>query len=175
MTDHQNENNRAKNFVLHIPEEEMQYGAPSESGEKESLSSFSDGHPRQPKADKKAVKKEKREAKKEHRRRNRIKGGRNRWTFRLVWLVMVLLLGMTMGLYLVDGTNDLLGATRTGKGTVSVPLPEDPTVDDVAQALYEAGAIQNVEFFKLYCKVTSNEDYFSGGAYELDASWTMKG
>ena len=48
MTDHQNENNRAKNFVLHIPEEEMQYGAPSESGEKESLSSFSDGHPRKP-------------------------------------------------------------------------------------------------------------------------------
>lgn len=33
MTDHQNENNRAKNFVLHIPEEDMQYGTPSETGE----------------------------------------------------------------------------------------------------------------------------------------------
>ena len=55
MTDHQNENNRAKNFVLHIPEEDMQYGTPSETGEKESLSSFSDGHPRQPKADKKEM------------------------------------------------------------------------------------------------------------------------
>lgn len=175
MTDHQNENNRAQNFVLHIPEEDMQYGTPSETGEKESLSSFSDGHPHQPKADKKAMKKEKKEAKKEHRRRNRIKGGRNRWTFRLVWLVMVLFLGMVMGLYLVDGTNDLLGATRTSKGTVSVPLPEDPTVDDVAQALYDVGAIENVDFFKLYCKVTSNEDYFSGGVYEIDGSLDYEG
>ena len=88
---------------------------------------------------------------------------------------MVLFLGMVMGLYLVDGTNDLLGATRTSKGTVSVPLPEDPTVDDVAQALYDVGAIENVDFFKLYCKVTSNEDYFSGGVYEIDGSLDYEG
>ena len=44
MTDHHEQNDRVKNFTLQIPEEDMQFG----TGEKESISSFSDGHPKAP-------------------------------------------------------------------------------------------------------------------------------
>ena len=172
MTDHHEQNDRVKNFTLQIPEEDMQFG----TGEKESISSFSDGHPKAPESSaEKEQRKQKRADKRNHRRRSRMKGARNRWLFRITWLVMVLLLGMAAGVFLVGGTSDLLGMNRMDKGTVEVVLPDDPTVEDAAQALYKAGAIADTGFFKLYCQITNNKDYFLGGTFQLDASLDYEG
>ena len=69
MTDHHEQNDRVKNFTLQIPEEDMQFG----TGEKESISSFSDGHPKAPESSaEKEQRKQKRADKRNHRRRSRM-------------------------------------------------------------------------------------------------------
>ena len=61
------------------------------------------------------------------------------------------------------------------EGTTTVNIPEGglTDVDQLAQILYDSGAINKPEFFSLYCKITMDEEelsWISSGAYELETN-----
>ena len=85
---------------------------------------------------------------------------------------MVLLVSFTLASYLIKGSNDFFAVGRS-QGTTSVTIPENVTLDDLTQILYEAGAIKEPEFFSLFCMVTVDDDemeYFQPGTYNLDTN-----
>ena len=113
--------------------------------------------------------KERKAEHKAHKKRNRLKARKNRRIFSLVWLCMVLLVSFTLGSYLITGSNDFFAVGRS-EGTVSVTIPEHVTREELSQILYEARAINEPEFFDLYCAVTVDDEeleYFQPGTYDL--------
>ena len=116
--------------------------------------------------------KERRAERKAHKKRDKLKARKNRRIFALVWVCMVLLVSFTLASYLIKGSNDFFAVGRS-QGTTSVTIPENVTLDDLTQILYEAGAIKEPEFFSLFCMVTVDDDemeYFQPGTYNLDTN-----
>ncbi len=116
--------------------------------------------------------KERRAEKKAHKKRDKLKARKNRRVFALVWVCMVLLVSFTLASYLIQGSNDFFAANRT-EGTTEVTIPENLTSKQLAQILYEAGAIKKPEFFNLYCSITVNEEemeWFQPGVYQLETN-----
>ena len=153
---------RAENFQVHIPEEELKFG------NEDTLHSFSDSYQKdngekKKKQDKRQQKKDKREAK----ARDKIKGRKNRGLFRCVWIAMVILVSIALARYLSVGVDDMLAISRQSNSTATIELKENPSVNDIAQALYDAGAIDNTFFFKLYCFVTGADDGFGAGSFQV--------
>lgn len=113
--------------------------------------------------------KKEKSARREHKKRDKIKSHKNRRIFRIVWVFMVALLALTLGGYLVGGANDFLAANRN-EGTTTVEVPDNVTSEELAELLYNAGAINKPEFFQLYCTITTKMEYFSKGTFNLDTN-----
>lgn len=118
--------------------------------------------------------KERKAEKKAHKKRDKLKARKNKRVFSLVWICMVVLVSLTLASYLVQGSNDFLAVGRA-EGTTTVNIPEGglTDVDQLAQILYDSGAINKPEFFSLYCKITMDEEelsWISSGAYELETN-----
>ena len=116
--------------------------------------------------------KARRAARKAHKTRDKLKARKNRRVFALVWVCMVLLVSFTLASYLIKGSNEFFAVGRS-QGTTSVTIPENVTLDDLTQILYEAGAIKEPEFFSLFCMVTVDDaemEYFQPGTYTLDTN-----
>lgn len=107
------------------------------------------------------------QAKKDHKYRNKKKGGRNRRLFRIIWIVMIVVLGIGISQFIITGVNDMLAVGRS-KVTVSVEVPKNPTTDQVADVLYSSGVISNPNFFKLYSKITKADGGYTIGTYKID-------
>lgn len=107
-------------------------------------------------------------AKKAHELRNREKGKKNRRFFRFMWFVMVALVSFALARYLIVGTDDMLAKNRKS-ANVTVEIPSHATSEQVGKILYDAGVIRDVDFFRLYAKLTNAESAFVGGSYQIDA------
>lgn len=113
---------------------------------------------------------ERRREKKEAKKRNRLKARKNKRVFKWVWLCMVLLVSFTVASYLITGANDLLAKGRTA-GTTKVEVPENLTsAEELAQILYQQGAIKKPEFFALYCGMKEDMKDFVAGTYQLNTN-----
>lgn len=112
--------------------------------------------------------------KKEHKRRDRIKRRKNRHVFTLMWLLMVVLMSLTISKYLISGSNDFFAVDRV-KATVTVEIPENVTLDELTDILYEKSAIKQPDFFKLYCGLTADMEYFREGTFELRTDLDYEG
>lgn len=116
--------------------------------------------------------KERRQEEKAHKKRDRLKARKNRRVFSLVWLCMVLLVSFTLASYLITGSNDFFAVGRS-EGTTEVTIPENVTIDELTQIVYDAGAIKEPEFFQLFCNVTVDEEelgWFQPGVYQLETN-----
>lgn len=116
--------------------------------------------------------KRRKKALKEERRRKKRKAKKNGCVFRVVWLVLVLILGVFLAQFLLVGVNDLLGRNRgDGEGEeekIIIRVPADANVDEITSILYQNGVISNESYFKLYAKMTKGDDIvFTQGSYEL--------
>lgn len=113
--------------------------------------------------------KERRRQEREHRKRNRIKAGKNKRLFTLVWLVMVLLVSFTMASFLIAGSNDFFGINRVDSIT-DVVIPENVDSKQLAMLLKEHGVINNELFFELYCKLTAENKLqaMEPGTYSIE-------
>ncbi len=153
---------RPQDFKVTIPEDtNTSYGGEEDN----SISSFSapqNSSEQKRQRSKEEIKREK----KAHKQRDKEKGKRNRRVFRLVWIVMVLFVGLALAQYLMTGLNDMLAINHI-TSTVTVEIPPDATLDEVAQVLQENGVIKEPTFFKLYATVTKSKDSFNRGTYEL--------
>lgn len=114
---------------------------------------------------------EKRREAKAHKKRNKIKAGKNKRIFKWVWLAMVIMVSLVLAAYLMRGANDFLAANRTEQTIIQLSIPENVTTDQLSDILEKAGAIKEKEFFKLYFKLTAEDDisYIRAGDHALDA------
>lgn len=116
-------------------------------------------------------KKELKQQRKEEKKIEKLKAKRNRRIFKLVWLSMVIIIGVMIALYVLVGVNDLLAINRTDNPhTVTVSIPADPTLDDIADILKEKGVIERPTFFKMYANFTSNVEGFRQGNFKIDTN-----
>lgn len=110
-----------------------------------------------------------RRARKAHERRNKEKRKGNRHFFRFMWFLMVSLVSLTLARYLIVGTDDMLAKDRQSV-SITVEIPKNATSEQVGKILYDAGIIRDVDFFRLYAKVTNADGHFIAGSYQVDAS-----
>lgn len=116
---------------------------------------------------KKALKQQKREEK----RIERSKAKRNRRIFKWVWLSMIALVAIILSQYAIVGMNDMLAISRSDNvRTVTISVPANPTIDGIAELLYDNGVIGRPSFFKMYAKLTSSETGFRQGEFKLDSN-----
>ena len=115
---------------------------------------------------------QKKEAK-EHKKRNRVKARKNKRIFAFTWLAMVILVSLTLASYLIGGSNDFLGVDRTDS-EVEVTIPENVTQDQLTDILYKSHAIDKPEFFSLFCKFTTEMEYFEPGTYTIKTNYDYK-
>ncbi len=151
---------KVENFRLQIPEEgEDEYPETT-------ISSYSDPSEarrrRAPLPEEEAAER----ARLAHALRDEEKGRGNRRFFRFVWFSMVLLVSLLLARYAVAGFNDMMGAGRQNV-SVTVEIPKDATLAQVAQILHQAGAVQDLSFFRLYASMTNAPQKFGGGSYQI--------
>ncbi|MBP3323408.1 MAG: endolytic transglycosylase MltG [Clostridia bacterium] len=165
-------NKDPKDFVLQIPEEELDAIVDAEDVDtgsklptliKPEVNDDFYSRDMEEKAQKKA-----------HKRRDKIKSAKNKGIFRVVWVVMVVLVGITLASYLIEGANDFFAVGRQ-EGTATVTVPDDVTSDELAEILYQNGAINKKEFFNIFCAITSDMEYFVPGTYALDRKMDYQG
>lgn len=119
-----------------------------------------------------AERNQKKEAK-EHKKRNRVKARKNKRIFAFTWLAMVILVSLTLASYLIGGSNDFLGVDRMDS-EVEVTIPENVTQEQLTDILYKSHAIDKPEFFSLFCKFTTEMEYFEPGTYTIKTNYDYK-
>lgn len=107
------------------------------------------------------------EEKKAIKSRRKAKARKTGCLFKMVWLVMVVLVGILFGQFLMVGVNDMLAINRKDSATVTVEIPKNATLDDISEILLKNGVINNAGFFKFYANITNNADYFLQGTYDI--------
>ena len=106
---------------------------------------------------------------KEDKRIEKNKAKRNQKMFRWVWLTMVVIIGIVLSQVLMVGVNDMLAIKREeDPQTVKISVPADPTIEGIADILYENGVINNPNYFVLYANVTTSEQDFRQGEFEME-------
>ncbi|MBQ1388947.1 MAG: endolytic transglycosylase MltG [Clostridia bacterium] len=112
--------------------------------------------------------KRRKKALKEEKKRKKKKAKKNGCVFRVVWLVMVLIVGVLTAEFLLVGINDLLGRNRGEEEKIIIKVPKDANYEEIAKILSENGVISNEGYFKLYAKLTKDDDLiFAQGSYEM--------
>lgn len=112
--------------------------------------------------------KRRKKALKAERKRKKKKAKRNGCVFKVVWLVMVVILGVFLAEFLLVGINDLLGRNRGEEETVIIQIPKDATLEEVTEILADNGVISNPNYFKLYANITKSSLEFTQGSYEME-------
>lgn len=159
---------RVENFRLNITDDALGDlpDLPADDGENANqvIHSYSD-----PKAAEKAKnipQAAEEKAEKAHRLRNHEKRRGNRFFYRMVWLIMVLILAGLLSLFSITGINDMLAVGRE-EVNVTVEIPKNATSAQVADILNNVGAIHDETFFKLYAKLTKADGRYSNGSFQL--------
>lgn len=106
---------------------------------------------------------------KEDKRIEKSKAKRNKKMFKYVWLVMVLLMGIVLSQVLMVGISDMLAMDREENSKeVKVTIPENATMEQIADVLEEKGVIDRADFFVMYANLTSSVENFNSGDYLID-------
>lgn len=155
---------KAEQFKLSISDDFYDGSPQREETEPAELNSYSGQDVREQMArdSKHALKQKKKEKKRELKEKNR----RNKRAFRIMWLISVTVVGIMAGIYIVTGMNDMLAIKRTDATTVQINIPENPSLDAVADALVKNGIISETSYFKIFATVTKAGD-FDQGTYEM--------
>lgn len=155
---------KADNFQLNIRDDFDDDGINSFS-ESDEINSYSGEDVKEEIArqSKNALKKKKKAEKKELKAKNK----RNRRYFRLFWISSVVIVGAMLSVFIVNGMNDLLAINRTDSSTVTIEIPENPTLDLIADTLAKNGIIDEPSYFKMFASMTKSTDSFTQGTYEM--------
>lgn len=156
---------KARNFTLNIQDEIFDESASEINTEPQELNSYSgeDVKAQMAKDSKQALKKKKKIDKKLAKAKNK----RNRRTFRIIWLVSVIIVGAMAGMFCVAGIDDMLAINRTENKTVEIKIPEKPNLDTVANILEANHIIDEKIYFKMFATLTKDADDFTQGTYEI--------
>lgn len=123
---------------------------------------------REEKLSERETEKRRKKALKAERQRKKRKAKKNGCVFRVVWVVLVLILGVVVAEFLLVGINDLLGRNRGEEEKIIIQVPKDANINEIAKILSDGGVINNETYFKLYTKATKDDDIvFTQGSYEM--------
>lgn len=111
-----------------------------------------------------------RKSRKAEKRRKKLRAKKNSCLFRMIWLVMIVLVSVVFAQYIMVGVNDMLAINRTEETTVSITIPKDASLDQIADILYENGVIDNKTFFKLYAQITKSTTGFTQGTFDIETN-----
>ncbi len=89
--------------------------------------------------------------------------------FRISWIVFLVLISVLLSRYILVGINDMLAVGKPAS-VAMVEIPDDASLDEIADSLKKNGIISEKEFFKIYARITKFSGAFSGGIYEFDTS-----
>ncbi len=166
--DLQNEINRRRkveSFQLNIEDDEPDFAPDGDDEDSDNIiHSYSD-----PRAAQNAQRTQQERAEKAHRWRNKEKGRKNRFFFRVIWFLMVLIVSALLSQFAISGINDMLAVGRE-KVTLTVEIPKNADGEQVASILHNAGAIRDEDFFKLYSKLTKADKHYGNGSFEIDTT-----
>lgn len=106
---------------------------------------------------------------KQDKRIEKNKARRNQKMFKWVWFAMVLIMGIVLSQVLLVGIGDMLAISREeNPQIVQVSIPDDATIEEIADILYDSKVINQPKFFVLYANITTEEDYFRQGDYKIE-------
>lgn len=103
------------------------------------------------------------------KKENTYKYQKNGLFFRISWIVFLVLISVLLSRYILVGINDMLAVGKPAS-VAMVEIPDDASLDEIADSLKKNGIISEKEFFKIYARITKFSGAFSGGIYELDTS-----
>ncbi len=87
----------------------------------------------------------------------------------MVYIVAVIAISVGLSVFVIDTANDVFKFVVEEK-IVSVSVPDDATIDDVADILYDAGAIKHKWAFKLWSNMKDADAEFIPGDYEVSTT-----
>ncbi len=88
----------------------------------------------------------------------------------LVWLLLIVLIGVTLGKTIWVFAADVLAFGRENK-PVTVTIVETDTLDTITDKLHEAGLVQYPGLFKIYARLTNAEAEITTGAFLLNTNY----
>jgi len=172
---------KVENFQLNISDEEFDNESETElysdlqnpdvqnDGDYSDTAIHSYSNPRAAQKEQRTMEEAEARAEKAHRWRNKEKGRKNKHFFRIVWLIMVLAVSALLSQFAITGINDMLAVGRE-KVTITVEIPKNATSEQVAEILNNSGVINDINFFKLYSKLTKADGHYSNGSYKIDTN-----
>ena len=86
----------------------------------------------------------------------------------------MVIVGVMLSAFVITGMNDMLAINRNDSETVKVEIPENPTIDGIAQILAEDNVIDEPFYFKWFTKITESEGEFTQGIYEMRKNMDYK-
>ena len=84
-----------------------------------------------------------------------------------LWLFIIVAIGSSLGKLLWVGAADVLAFGREDKA-VTVTIVDSDTIDTIAAKLQEAGLVKYPELFKIYAKITGDDEEITTGTFELN-------
>lgn len=111
-----------------------------------------------------------RAAKRLDRKRSNRKARKNRVIFRTIWFTMILFVSIITGEFLMVGVNDMLAVGREEGEEVSITIPKNASLDQVADILTKNKIINEPGFFKAYAAVTKSTSGFTNGTFKINTN-----
>ena len=85
----------------------------------------------------------------------------------VIWLLIIVAIGTTLGRFLWVCASDVLAFGREDK-EVTISVTTDDTMDSIAQKLHSAGLVRYPELFLLYADLTDAEEDITTGTFTLN-------
>ncbi|MBQ7172430.1 MAG: endolytic transglycosylase MltG [Clostridia bacterium] len=87
----------------------------------------------------------------------------------MVYLAVILVISVFLGFYLISVANDLFAFVKSEE-EVTLTVPENATIEEVSDLLYENGLIRYPSLFRFYAKLKKDDGKFIAGEYTVKAS-----
>ncbi len=94
---------------------------------------------------------------------------KGQYFFRITWILFLCVVSALLARYALIGISDMLAIGKPSD-TVMVEIPENSSLDSIAEILKQNNIISQKEFFKLYARATKSANNFSYGVYEMETN-----
>lgn len=95
----------------------------------------------------------------------------NKWIKASVIVVVLLGLAVFCSIYILQSANDLFGLNKP-ESDVEVVIPEEASISEVADILFDNGIIQKKGTFVLYASMKNLSDTMIPGTYEMNTNYS---
>lgn len=94
---------------------------------------------------------------------------KGQYFFKITWILFLCVISALLARYVLIGISDMLAIGKPSD-TVMVEIPENSSLDSIAEILKQNKMISQKEFFKLYVMATKATKKFSSGIYEMETN-----